>query len=96
MAELELVLTLLLLEYGFGAFDKFFEKINRGLVLTLLLLEYGFGATPMATVMGQTTSLNPSFTGIRFRGMVNLIKRFYSKRLNPSFTGIRFRGQSTE
>ena len=37
------VLTLLLLEYGFGALQVEFVKVGETLVLTLLLLEYGFG-----------------------------------------------------
>ncbi len=61
------VLTLLLLEYGFGAGDV--VAFSSALVLTLLLLEYGFGAFgDRRFSVGKAGGLNPSSTGIRFRG----------------------------
>ncbi len=86
-------------------------------VLTLLLLEYGFGAV-LGDDFSLPYSLNPSFTGIRFRGdfcsskhaplwvlTLLLLEYGFGEKmhwciviewhgLNPSFTGIRFRGSA--
>ncbi len=72
-----------------------YHQVKRGQVLTLLLLEYGFGVicdTPEQFVQALKR-LNPSFTGIRFRGQgldIHVMPDVIG--LNPSFTGIRFRG----
>ena len=63
------VLTLLLLEFGFGELIIHPLKNKETLVLTLLLLEFGFGG--LRKNHKRTAAqhgLNPSFTGIWLRG----------------------------
>jgi hypothetical protein len=63
----EFVLTLLLLEYGFGAVRKIIFSPARPHVLTLLLLEYGFGAfpnRPVGRVVFIPEYLTPLFRSI--------------------------------
>ena len=70
-SERSAVLTLLLLEFGFGV--AIFVRGNEvaELVLTLLLLEFGFGDNNLLpSPLQPERGLNPSFTGIWLRGEV--------------------------
>jgi len=62
---LSFVLTLLLLEFGFGVLIH--PTLSASRVLTLLLLEFGFGAC-LRVPTYPSQCLNPSFTGIWLRG----------------------------
>ena len=87
---MKLVLTLLILEFGFGEHKQ--ELKLHANVLTLLILEFGFGVTYTARVKTLSFGLNPSYTGIWLRGDYCCGNPDFKGSLNPSYTGIWLRG----
>ena len=90
----ESVLTLLILEFGFGAKTKNNERYLIFPVLTLLILEFGFGAGwsgLIGAIFGVLTLLILEF-GFGAICFLNLVI-YEHNRLNPSYTGIWLRGR---
>ena len=89
-----MVLTLLILEFGFGAvqaLNKELEKIGLNPSYTGIWLR---GKKYSRQTESRTPSLNPSYTGIWLRGPTFDAYGFYCVCLNPSYTGIWLRGST--